>query len=759
MTSPLSLRAAPGQPTQPLLLALLALVLAFLALPAPALAQETLGDDEVTGANADARGASASGLSLGEELAAADDAEVRVYQVELARDLYQERDLMLQGLSAIETIWFTIPQGWEPTEDPELHVEFSHSAALLEYRSSLTVLVNEQAIGSVNLGADNVEGTELVAKIPLALLKDAAQQQYGDYHQLSFVVNQHYTDDCEDPFDPSLWTRVSRRSYIEFRYKDRQVDPKLSDFPYPMWDELGYGPMRLTLVQPSEASAATLQAAGELAFAFGRFAGWRRLVMEEPVARVGESTGPALIVGLLDEHPDLPTMVNTRDIGNNGLVAVVPHPRDPAIPVMVVTGKTPEALQRAAAAAVSHDRFQTLQGPRAVILEPLAETGPPITRQKPLPVYGMRTFTLQDINFDETTRRGFYAPEIRIPLRMQGDAKVRPGGGDAIIYYSYSAGLDVRLSTMEVRLNGVPLRSVRLDRIQGEQEARLSVSLPYEIMSPHSNLDVVFHLFPNDFGPCQRVSDRHLWATVFQRSEVTLPRDHYAEMPDLSLLQYRAFPYDLQNEERPVAIVLPDEPSPLDISAGMQVAGDLGRLTIAEDPDLTLTAAGMGELTQSQQILLVRETPHAGYAAIQGELVSTGDLENSLTDEGREVLNVRNSAPMSTIEQVLLDDKESTRLVVRAPNADDLYELSRSVFDDQWVKQLAGNLAAVSDSGVPRHLSVGETERMGRMSWITKLRLAFQENLWLFGLLAILLFIVAAILIRTWAAMRGGSSE
>ena len=56
-------------------------------------------------------------------------------------------------------------------------------------------------------------------------------------------------------------------------------------------------------------------------------------------------------------------------------------------------------------------------------------------------------------------------------------------------------------------------------------------------------------------------------------------------------------------------------------------------------------------------------------------------------------------------------------------------------------------------------MTVGDTERMGRMGFVTKLRLAFQENLWLFGLLAVLLFIVAAILIRTWAAMRGGSSE
>ncbi len=745
---------------RPLLHALLALlVMLTVGVPVEALAQETLADDNASVANQTERGAEGSDLGLGEELDAADDAEERVYQVELARDLYQERDLMLQGLSAIETLWFTIPQGWDPTRDPELHVEFSHSAALLEYRSSLTVLVNEQAVGSVNLGADNVEGTELVARIPLELLKDANQEQYNDYHQLSFVVNQHYTDDCEDPFDPSLWTRVSRRSYLEVHYKDRQVDPKLSEFPYPLWDELGYGPMLLTLVQPSKPSAATLEAAGDMAFAFGRFAGWRRLVMEEPVARVSEATGPALVVGLVDEFPEIASLVNTRDIADNGLVAVVPHPRDPAIPVMVVTGKTPEALRRAAAAAVSHDRFQTLQGPRSLILDPLEETGPPLTRQKPLPAYDMRTFTLKDINFDETTVRGFYAPEIRIPIRMQGNAKVRPGGGRAVIWYSYSAGLDVRLSTMEVRLNGVPLRSVRLDKVQGEQEARLTVQLPYEITAPHSNLDVVFHLFPNDFGPCQRVSDRHLWATVFQRSEISLPRDHYAEMPNLALMQYRAFPYDLEDESRPVAIVLSDDPSPVDVTAGMQVAGDLGRLSITDSPDLTLTSASAEGLDQTQQILLVRETPHAAYETIKGDLVNQGDLDRTIEEDGKPVMSVRNSAPMSTVEQLLLEDRKSTRLVGRAPNAEQLLELSKKLLDDTWVKQLAGNVAAVADSGLARPMTVGETERMGSMSWVTKLRLAFQENLWLFGLLAILLFIVAAILIRTWATMRGGSSE
>lgn len=722
-------------------------------------AQETLGDDNQGGANLSVRGD--EGVSSNVEiLEAADDAAIKTFRVELAQDLYQEQDLMLQGLSAIENIWFTIPSSWELVDEPEIHTEFSHSAALLEYRSSLTVLVNEQAVGSVNLGADNVEGTELVSRIPLQLLQATSATggpaRYNDHNQLTFVVNQHYTDDCEDPFDPSLWTRVSRRSYIEFHYRDRQLDPDLSEFPYPIWDPLGYGPLRLTLVQPAAPSPASQDAAGRIAFAFGRLAGWRRVIIEEPVEQVGEATTAALMVGLIEEHPQISHLVNVSDIGDNGLVAVVPHPRDPSIPIMVVTGRTPEALTIATNAAVGHARKEILAGRRSV-LSTVDTPLPPPTEQRPLPAYDLRKFDLQEIKFSDTTVRGFYAPEIRIPLRLQGDAVVRPGGGTAKVTYSYSAGLDVRLSTMEVRLNGVPLRSVRLDQMRGEQEAQLTVNLPYEIIEPHSNLDVVFHLFPNDFGPCQRVSDRHLWGTVFERTSITLPRDHYVDMPDLSKLRYGAFPYDFE-DGRSVAIVLPDAPTNVDLSAAMQIASDLGRLTIAEDPQLLVTQSGQ-EAPQNQHILLVRETPHSSYDALQGELVTSGDLERSLKDEGQDLLKTRNSAPLSTVEQVLLSDRESTRLVVRAPNSDQLLELSARLLDGHWVQGLTGNLAVVSDGGEVRPVAVGDKERMGQMSIWSSLRLAFQENLWLFGLLAIVLFIFAAILIRTWAAMRGGSTE
>ena len=159
-----------------------------------------------------------------------------------------------------------------------------------------------------------------------------------------------------------------------------------------------------------------------------------------------------------------------------------------------------------------------------------------------MPVPDQELFTLADLGMTDRTIRGFYATPMEIPLKMSGDTKVRIDGARFVVDYGYAANLDTRLSSLEVRLNGVTLRSIPLDDEEGEVKAQLEVELPHELLEPSSELEVVFHLFPAEFDPCSYIGDRHIWGTVFETSLLELERDYYAMVPDLSLLRHDLWP-------------------------------------------------------------------------------------------------------------------------------------------------------------------------------------------------------------------------
>ncbi len=102
-------------------------------------------------------------------------------------------------------------------------IQREHSETLLQDDSTLTVLLNDSQLASIPLTAENAGDTEVVLALPLENL---------DYFNfITFAVTQHVPGVLEDPFDPSLWTRVSRTSFIEFSYRPRWVEPELAAWP------------------------------------------------------------------------------------------------------------------------------------------------------------------------------------------------------------------------------------------------------------------------------------------------------------------------------------------------------------------------------------------------------------------------------------------------------------------------------------------------------------------------------------------------
>ena len=285
-------------------------------------------------------------------------------------------------------------------------------------------------------------------------------------------------------------------------------------------------------------------------------------------------------------------------------------------------------------------------------------------------------------------------------------------------------------------------------------------------MKPDSELEVVFHLFPLNFDPCVYVTDKHIWGTVFGSTEVRIARDGYTELPDLGKLKYDLWPLNAALGPRGgLSIVAPDAPGPWDASAVLQSVGQLGAVSTVEAPDFELVRGGSAVNSDDNNDLLVLVGSGANrtYSDLKGGgyLSDAGDdADKLLSDAGDRVLAARVGTPYGTVEQSLVDNKGigRTALIVKAPTSQELLKLVKRLSDPSVTSGMTGNLAVVGSGRDVRSLSVVESEPVGTRSAISTLRRVLQGAWAALVVGVIAASILIALLIRAWAARRGGEA-
>ncbi len=685
--------------------------------------------------------------------------------VEFDRDLLLESGPMLQGITATETVAFRISPRWDRSTAPILHLNFDHSDALIPSRSTLSVRVNGQGVASIVLSKDNADEGYKRIRIPPRVLSE------NGYNEIKFKVVQHVTDDCEDPFDPALWTRISTTSYLEIDRTERPVEGHLEDFPAPLFEDLGYGPFQVAIAGAAKPSDTQLEALGLLGFAMGRMADYRGVDIKVAGSDPAKANTHLVVVGTPGENPLVSSFIDTSGLrAGVGRLAVVSNPASPDKAVLVVTGGDAAGVMKAAQALTSEDRAELLAGASADI-DVMNEALPVATRRIPLPVPPASNTTQQRIKFEDLrikdqTVRGFYAPPVTVPLNLEGDAEVHVDGARVGIDYAYAALLDNRLSTMEVRLNDITLRSIALDEADGEEKARLWVDLPWELLKPDARLEVVFHLFPVNMGECIYVNDKHLWGTVFKSSELRLTRDRYAELPDLGLVRHDLWPMTPALHDASLTVVVDDDPSTTDAAAMMQLMGELGARSVTDVPAFRIvrgTAQDLGGAGDTV-VVLNGEGRNGGYTHLKSAGLVTAekeDVRRRLSESGDQLMDARMNSTYGTIEQVVSGTGEAStvNMILDAPTDASLLQLVKLMGDPSVTGGLSGNIAVVDSDGGVKAIDVVENKvGVGTRSLASNIKRAFNNYWGILGLAVLVSALLIAFIVRGWAARRGGQA-
>lgn len=653
-----------------------------------------------------------------------------VYDAVLEDDLFLQTDLVFKGISVSHTLSFPRPQTWKLVEGTAIHLKFDHSSSLLPDRSSLTVSINDMRVKSVQLTAQNITDGELVVPIPLGALED--------YNTLKIEVWQHYTNECEDPFDASLWTKVSRRSFFRLVYQPAVIPPDLLRFPLPFFDPLGFGTTVMNWVLPKNPAPGTVEALGVIAAGFGRELSYRPMAASVPVDRAADAQGNVIVVGTPGENPEVQALVGDRlrEVGpGQGLLAVVPHPTRPESAILVVTGADPSGVLMAARALTTERRHEVLSGAASVITTFVTEpASQPYARPDFVPPTET-TFTLAQLGQPDVTVRGFYASSVGVPVRTFPNMQFFEGQQRLRIHYAYGAQLHPRLSTLEIRWNNVSLKSLPLDDPEGSESEEEEIAIPAEIMSPYNSLEFVFHLYPRSYQPCETKTDKQLFGTIFDDTALHVPRYEWVEMPDLGKLQYGLYPFGVLQDLSDTLVVTPDNPDVNDLMAGIVLSGELGRSTRAGRVSLRLLrgdSVSPADRSRSHMILL-------GTGNANSEIASLGDKRPLAVGGGRKglskdddlVLQAIDPSAHGSLEQMISPyGSDRVILIVQGFTRQYLISALRMVSDPGLLTQLAGNVALLGVDQNLRTLDVGPTESWGSVPVRVVLRSWGRANFW-----------------------------
>src|SRR5471032_170750 len=260
--------------------------------------------------------------------------------------------LQLHGTDGQNGVPFSVRSD-EVVTGAVLHLIYSYSPALLPSISQLKVLVNGEVAATLPVPREQ-------AGILVARDVSIDPRFITEFNHLNVQLIGHYTQQCEDPSNSTLWATVSNASSLDLTYASLASKPDLAALPQPFFDRRDVRRLELPFVFPQKPGAATLEAGGIVASWFGALAGYRGAIFPAQLDNAPLS-GNAVVFATDDQRPAGVTIPAI----SGPTIAVVDREAPARGKLLLVLGRT-EAELKTAAKALGIGQ-NTLSGPSATI--------------------------------------------------------------------------------------------------------------------------------------------------------------------------------------------------------------------------------------------------------------------------------------------------------------------------------------------------------------------------------------------------------
>ncbi|MES2830404.1 MAG: cellulose biosynthesis cyclic di-GMP-binding regulatory protein BcsB [Pseudomonadota bacterium] len=475
----------------------------------------------------------------------------------------------LSGAAAAYTFSMPVPALWR-AKQVVLSLVGTASRALID-TSQLVILVNGNVVRQFPLSSRS-EGFRHEFEIPVDLLRVG-------FNEVRVEVAQHYTNTCEYPLAPQLWTQLNlEQSQLAIVADPLPVTPLLSKLDS-FFDKADWRSRQVvTILTPTAPGVREMQALGLVAQGIGQRYDYvpvslmhRRLppMPRELATQIDPSSGGAVVLGTFAQlAPYLAGM--EIEPGAEPMIAVRPFPGDATRFLLILAAGNDEQLVEVAKA------FSVRQVPwpdsasttiRQLKLPEVAE----FDARFSTPYAASGAFPLRALGFKSTTYNGPDAAGATIRFwngSWQGRAQVR-------VHLAYASGMGTQ-SAVNVLVNGIMQGSIPLNNPDGGVYEKYAVSIPAGALKQGWNqLEIKPILIPvSNGGECRPFYNGNLAMTLYEDTTMQKFGGNVSELSDLALLTGAGSFYSYGPSGQGMAIRLTDADSTT-LSAGMTLLAKL----------------------------------------------------------------------------------------------------------------------------------------------------------------------------------------
>lgn len=421
----------------------------------------------------------------------------------------------LTGIEQTMSWGLPVPALWQP-ENVTLNINGMISEALIQ-GSQLQVILAGKVIAQQALDGRQSR-LNMSVEIPATALTPG-------FNAMQLRVVQHYTEICEYPMAPQLWTEIDLQdSYIEIGAHPRQVIGRLSQLSRLFDKATWQANQQITVFSALTENADHLAALSFVAQGIGqRYDYIPTRIQHQPLPESQQSISWPMVdsqrVGImlgrfdeLAEHVD----VAKYQQADGPVLALKTLPGLPARYLLLVMGKTDTEVRQAAASfAIPGVPWPNSDWASVNSLDIPTETA--LEKRFSLPTAGQGAFPLRALGFNNQTVTGMDSPPLSLQVwnnTWQGRMQVR-------LHLAYASGMASQ-SALNVMTNGVLNGSIPLSNPQGGIYENYAVTIPAGVMKPGWNtLSFAPVMIPQSHGgECQPFFPGNLAVTIYEDSTI-----------------------------------------------------------------------------------------------------------------------------------------------------------------------------------------------------------------------------------------------
>ena len=462
------------------------------------------------------------------------------------KDFEYSNDIVLSGIFETNTYYFKVPDYWEP-QYAYAQIEVELSQLIQDVPASLTFMVNDVPVTSFKMDYQNGKNQILYVEIPLEMLKKG----YNTF-DITGYVRIYDEEGCIDDFSGANWISISKNSYIQVGYDLKDMDQRISAYPYPFMSTVNESGSNTYVAVSDRCTEEELKTALLLRADLGN-----ETNLEDKISLVRESEIPAgenkvilvSLVGNLDEK--YRSLVETEAEGRNlKEEAIVKFIEEDSTETLLITSENKDCLSEAAIMLMDESRVSQEKDSVAFVKEGSAQQVMESSESSDM-IAGR--YTLDALMDSGLSFVGPFHQEGDIYLPFSG-GYVLADSGKIVLKFRYSKNLDFRRSMITVYWGDIPVASKKLTSENADGD-ELTFTMPQDVVGTYAGkISIAFDLeLPELF--CTPRMDEMPWAYVTEESVFYLPVGAGSKYT----LSQRPYPFEVSSEFNHLLVIIPDE--------------------------------------------------------------------------------------------------------------------------------------------------------------------------------------------------------